>query len=100
MKRIASSSLSLGLLALLMVIPARSAEAQPPPRYRLEVGQELVYEGSSQFKYQNGSHGTKDKTTFWVTRKNDDGSWHIIAHNENAFSQSSGNADAAQTPGR
>src|SRR6266487_1358015 len=100
MKRIASSSLSLGLLALLMVIPARSAEPQPPPRYRLEIGQELVYEGSSRFKYQNGSHGTKDKTTFWVTRKNDDGSWHIIAHNENTFSQSSGNADETQTPGR
>ena len=100
MKRITPSLLSVGLLALLTAILARSAEPQPPPRYRLEIGQELVYEGSSRFKYQNGSHGTTDKTTFWVTRRNDDGSWHIIAHNENIFSQSYGNADAAQTPAR
>jgi len=100
MKRIAPASLSLSLLAVLMALPARSAEPQSPPRYRLEVGQEVVYEGSSRFKYQNGSHGTTDKTTFWVTRTNGDGSWHIIAHNENTFSQSSGNAEATLTPGR
>ena len=94
------SSFSFGLLALLAVPPARAVESPAPPRYRLKVGQELVYAGASRFKFENGAHGTKDKTTFWVTRKNDDGSWHIIAHNENTFSQSHGNADAALSPGR
>src|ERR1041384_3506076 len=92
--------LLLGLLAALIAMPDHSSEPQAPPRYRLEVGQELIYEGSSRFKFQNGSHATKDKTTFWVTRKNDDGSWHIVAHNENTFSESRGNADDAQSPGR
>jgi len=100
MNRIALLPLSLGLFALLTTVSARSAETKLPPRYRLEVGQQLVYEGSSRFKYQNGSHGTTDKTTFWVTRKNDDGSWHIIAHNENTFGQSHGESDAPPAPGR
>ena len=86
-------SLSLGLLALLIAIPVSAAEPQAPPRYRLEVGQQLSYEGSSRFKYQNGSHVTTDKTTFWVVRKNGDGSWHLIAHNENTFAQYYGEGD-------
>jgi thiol-disulfide isomerase/thioredoxin len=100
MKRIVSAASSLAQFALLMAAPARSAEPQQPPRYRLEVGQQLIYEGASRFKYQNGAHGTTDKTTFWVGRKNDDGSWHIIAHNENTFGQSHGESDAPPTPGR
>jgi hypothetical protein len=99
MNRIAHLPISLVLFSSLTTIPARSAEPQPPPRYRLEVGQQLVYEGSSRFKYQNGSHGTTDKTTFWVARKNDDGSWHVIAHNENTFGQSHGESDEPPAPG-
>jgi thiol-disulfide isomerase/thioredoxin len=100
MNRIALLPLSPGLFALLMTIPALSAEPPSPPRYQLKVGQQLIYQGSSLFKYQNGSHGTTDKTTFWVTRKNDDGSWHIIAHNENTFGQGHGEGNEPPTPGR
>jgi thiol-disulfide isomerase/thioredoxin len=67
------------------------ANAEPPlPRYQLEVGQELVYYGSSEFRFDGGSHGTTDRTTLWVTHQNADGSWHVVAHNENSFRQSSG----------
>src|SRR5262245_57969487 len=88
---------SFGLLALFAPLAVLAADPQPP-RYQLEVGQELVYEGSFRFKYENGSHGTTDKTTFWVTRKNDDGSWHLIAQNESTFSQSYGGGQ--ESPGR
>jgi len=100
MKRIGIIPTSLALLVWLTLIPARPAEPQPPPGYHLNVGQELVYEGSSRFKHENGSHGTTDKTTFWVTRTNTDGSWHILAHNENTFSQSFGDSEARSTPER
>ncbi|MBM4049319.1 MAG: TlpA family protein disulfide reductase, partial [Planctomycetes bacterium] len=68
------------------------------PRYRLQVGQELIYEGSSQFQYEHGSHGTTDRTTLWVTRENGDGSWHVVAHNESAFRQSFGKDEKLSGP--
>jgi thiol-disulfide isomerase/thioredoxin len=86
----------LAFMALLAAMPVRAADV---PRYKLEVGQELVYEGTTRFKYQNGSHGTTDKTTFWVTGKNADASWHIIAENENTFTQSIGPGNQ-ESPGR
>ncbi len=86
-------------LAVLIANTARPEEPQPP-RYQFEPGQELVYEAASRFKYENGSHGTAGKTTFWVVRKNGDGSWHIVAHSENTFSQSHGKDEAPTTPGR
>lgn len=93
MKQTVLPLLLLGLTVGLTAVPVRSAETQDPPRYRLEVGQQLVYEGSSRFKYESGSHGTRDKTTFWVARQNEDRSWRIIAHNENSFSQVHGTDD-------
>jgi len=91
MKRIVSASASLALLTGLILIPARSAATQGPPRYALEVGQELVYEDSSQFKGMFTFLET-NKTTFWVVRTNGDGSWHIIAHKESTSSSNFGNA--------
>src|SRR5947209_5700566 len=38
----------------LLAAPAGAAEPAAVPRYRLQVGQELVYSGSSTFKYTNG----------------------------------------------
>lgn len=91
MKYCAATLMPLGLVVLLAAIPGGSAGQQQPPRYQFKIGQELAYVGSSQFKYEQGSHSSTDKTTFWVTRKNNDGSWYIVAHNENTFNQRFGN---------
>lgn len=58
-----------------------------PPRYKLEAGQEIAYESSSQFKYKDGELDDSATATYWVTRKNEDGSWHVIASNENDSTQ-------------
>jgi thiol-disulfide isomerase/thioredoxin len=77
------------------------ANAEPPlPRYQLEVGQELVYDGSSEFRYEGGSHGTTNRTTLWVTHQNADGSWHVVAHNEHSFRQSFGKDEKQSAPER
>ncbi|HWB61681.1 MAG TPA: TlpA disulfide reductase family protein [Chthoniobacteraceae bacterium] len=47
--------------------------------YKLKVGQEYVYEGSTQIGSGPDSVKATDRTTFWVTRLNDDGSWHLVA---------------------
>ena len=55
------------------------AAAQEPdpsvPRYRLAVGQEYSYSGSSEFKYPGGSYTSESDWQFWVVSKNADGSW-------------------------
>jgi thiol-disulfide isomerase/thioredoxin len=58
-----------------------STSNQSLPRYKLTVGQELAYEGSSHYSYGNSSEkeNATDRTTFWVTANNPDGSWHIVA---------------------
>lgn len=62
---------------------AEAASNQSVPRYKLTVGQELIYEGLSRYSYGNSSEkeNTKDRTTFWITANNPDGSWHIFAQN-------------------
>ncbi|MGO9467901.1 MAG: TlpA family protein disulfide reductase [Isosphaeraceae bacterium] len=56
------------------------------PRYRLSVGQELKYHGTSDFKYQDGLLAYQDDWTVWVVRANDDGSWRIIARSSSRMS--------------
>ena len=59
--------------------------ADPPdavPRYRLAVGQELVFKEESNFKYgkapHQGSIGSRSDWTVWTVRKNDDGSYRLV----------------------
>jgi thiol-disulfide isomerase/thioredoxin len=79
-----ASTLSLLLLGMgLQGPPAAGADdANPLPRYRLEVGQELAYKGDSQFHYGNGpstnSLVQKSAWTVWVVRKNEDGSYRLV----------------------
>jgi thiol-disulfide isomerase/thioredoxin len=54
------------------------------PRYHLEVGQQLEYRGSSDFKFESGSFGSKDERTAWVVRKNDDGGWRVVLRTSSA----------------
>src|SRR4051794_21512987 len=53
-------------------------EAPAPPRYHLEVGQQLEYRVSSTFKHESGSIGYKDDRTAWVVRRNDGGGWRLV----------------------
>src|SRR5262245_41140635 len=69
---------------------ADQASGGSAPRYKLTVGQELVYEGSSRFDYSGTSHRTSDRTTYWVTANNADRSWHVVAQNESTFAVARG----------
>lgn len=64
--------------------PVVADEPPAPPRYRLEVGQQLDYRGSSDFKFESGSFGSKDEKTAWVVRKNDDGGWRLVIRSSTA----------------
>jgi thiol-disulfide isomerase/thioredoxin len=57
-------------------------EADVFPSYKLEVGQVLTYEGSSKFEDDDGdSYRTTTKSQIWVTRRNQDGSFRLVARN-------------------
>lgn len=74
-----SHRLPMAALALLAFgRPVVADDPPAPPRYRLEVGQQFDYRGSSDFKYESGSMGSKDEKTAWVVRKNDDGGWRVV----------------------
>lgn len=73
-------------------VPSNSASDLP--RYRLQVGQELVYKGESIFRYEGGAHGTRDSWNVWVVRENPDGSWRLVIRSGNAF----GSAREARRP--
>jgi peroxiredoxin len=68
------------------------------PRYRLQVGQELKYQGKSEFKYDNGSLGHQNDWTFWVVRANDDGSWRVIGRVSSRTSQTMSGQKAHEMP--
>jgi thiol-disulfide isomerase/thioredoxin len=50
------------------------------PRYRLHVGQKLVYESTatSQAGSAPASYRIETQRTFWVTRRNSDGGWRMV----------------------
>src|SRR5271157_1834452 len=66
------------VLAGFIITACAAQGAADPPRYKFEIGQELVYESSSDFRYEQGSFKENGAGTFWVTRHNRDGSWHLI----------------------
>jgi thiol-disulfide isomerase/thioredoxin len=59
------------------------AGADVLPSYKLEAGQVLTYEGSSKFKEDDGdSYSMTTKSKIWVTKRNEDGSFRLIARNQ------------------
>ena len=68
------------------------------PRYRLKVGQELKYQGKSDFKYDNGSLAYQNDWTFWVVRANTDGSWRVIGRSSSRTSQTMSGQKAHEMP--
>jgi thiol-disulfide isomerase/thioredoxin len=62
-----------------------TALASGPPRYRLEVGQELIYRGSSEFKFESGSFAYKNDWSVWVVRKNVDGGCRLVVQSRSTM---------------
>lgn len=65
-------------IMLVSAIAGPQATASDLPRYRFEVGQELVYAGSSDFNFDTGAFHNSNITRFWVTGQNTNGSWNLI----------------------
>ena len=66
------------VLFVLFALSVQVLTASDLPRYKFASGLELVYSGSSEFKFNHGAFINSDTTRFWVTGKNKDGSWHIV----------------------
>jgi thiol-disulfide isomerase/thioredoxin len=83
--RVLSASALVIVVSGIVASQTTATAADPPdavPRYRLAVGQELVFKGESNFKYgkapHQGSLGSRSDWTVWVVRKNDDGSYRLV----------------------
>src|SRR5262245_4468424 len=94
-----------GLASILLggVLPlprAGAADAPfPLPRYRLQVGQELLYSGSSEMKYEGGQHAEKSTWRVWVVRQNKEGGWRlVIRYGSRSYSQAAGDGKAQAAP--
>jgi thiol-disulfide isomerase/thioredoxin len=89
--RISQSGIA-GLVLALLAVPtavltAGASALTEVPRYRLEVGQELVYRGTGEFQYEGGKFVTGDTWRFWVVARNPDRSWRLLILHARKFSQ-------------
>ena len=95
-----------GTLFLAMFVGASMAAAtaaEPLPRYRLQVGQELTYRGNDEFKYERGRFVTRENWKVWVVRENPDQSWRLLIRYGSVFSQirdQKKTGDASREPAR
>jgi thiol-disulfide isomerase/thioredoxin len=69
---------SLCALAGSIITASLAQAAGDMPRYSFKIGQELVYQSSSDFHSAHQSIKQTETATFWVTRQNRDGSWHLV----------------------
>lgn len=77
---------------------AQAAEADEQiPRYRLQVGQELIYRGGSDFKYEGGKFVYGESWKVWVVRQNPDKSWRLVIRHGSSFSQERGDTEKKKT---
>jgi thiol-disulfide isomerase/thioredoxin len=65
------------------------------PRYRFQVGQELVYDGGTRFKHTNGTLDYTHTYRLWVVAANPDGSHRLFIRQGMSISQN-GAKNAAQ----
>jgi hypothetical protein len=77
--RIIAAVLVAGLGSL--TIAEAEDQAEPLPAYKFKVGQSLTYEGSQPGIVQ------MLRAQIWVVRRNADGGWHCIAHNQRGSRQ-------------
>lgn len=83
--------------ALGLAVTIIAYAASDLPRYKLKIGQELVYSGSSDFNYGNGGFKDSDTITFWVTRENTDGSWNLLYSDRNKNTRTGDFAESNET---
>jgi hypothetical protein len=67
------------LLGGVLSLPLTGAAESPfaLPRYRLQVGQELIYSSSREFKYEGGQSVEKSTWQVWIVRQNRD-DWRLV----------------------
>src|SRR5262245_33419745 len=90
------------LLGVVLALPRAGAADSPfpLPRYRLQVGQELLYSGSSEFKYKDGRQRTEKSTwRVWVVRENKEGGWRLVIRHGNSYLRTAGDGKAQAVPG-
>jgi thiol-disulfide isomerase/thioredoxin len=77
-----------GLASLLLgaeILVAGESQSQLP-RYRLQVGQELVYRGGSELNSDERTFIRHNAWHVWVVREDADGSWRLLARHGDTFS--------------
>jgi thiol-disulfide isomerase/thioredoxin len=85
------------LLGGALLFPAQSGKpAGGLPRYNLQVGQELVYEGGSQFKHTSGTLDSTNSYRIWVVAANPDGSRRLLIRQGMSFSQNGAKSTAQE----
>jgi thiol-disulfide isomerase/thioredoxin len=77
----------LNILAGTALLDAAGPTDLMPPRYRLQVGQELVFRGRSEFQYKGGQFLQREAWNCWVVRENPDHTWRIILKRASTFTQ-------------
>lgn len=87
---------ALYVLGLGAMLAGAAEPATPLPRYRLQLGQELVYRVKDEFKYQNGSLLTDVSWNVWVVRANPDGSWRLVLRRAASLTQAPGRRSTQQ----
>ena len=60
-------------------------QADSFPSYKLEAGQVLTYESSSEFKYDERSQLSRSESQIWVLQRSENGSWRLLARNKYSF---------------
>ena len=75
------------LMVFALLSAGLRAFAQDVPRYKLAVGQELRYDGTTDSKYERGAFHGENHWTAWVVRQNTDGGWHVVVQDESKFQQ-------------
>lgn len=94
LRRFAIATSALMLCAAASAAGLSAEQPHPPPRYRLKVGQELVYRvtASQDLRDSNGEQdatgsGPRERHQWHITvaRENDDGSWRLFIRSQQAF---------------
>src|SRR5262249_20783393 len=84
-----------GVLALSLAGAADSPV--PLSRYRFQVGQELLYSGSSEFRYEGGQSAEKSTWRVWVVRQNKEGGWRLVIRHGRIYSRIEGDGKVQTT---
>ena len=88
------------LLGGVLALPRAGAANPSFPllRYRLQVGQELLYSGGSEFKYEGSQSAEKSTWRVWVVRQNKEGDWRLVIRQGISYPRAAGDGKAQAVP--